>query len=196
MDLDFSLEVDYFVAEEPLESVNGDVAFVNADKDQLFFGIVDGAGHGPEAHAVAEASRKFLERYRNMELPPLMEALHKELRGTRGGVAIIGRLDVRKLQLNYVGIGNISLRKFGKHSQTELTQGGIIGYQIRTPKEKVIQLLPDDVIVMHTDGITSHFDINDYPQLLRDCARTIAENMLKKFSKNNDDSTCLVMRFN
>jgi len=52
-----------------------------------------------------------------------------------------------------------------------------------------------DVLVLHTDGIASHFDLNDYPEILKDDAKTIANNLIKKFSKKDEDATCVVLRF-
>lgn len=195
MDLIDNGAVDYFVAEKPLELVNGDIGFISVDEKQLFVGIVDGAGHGPEAHKIAQTSRDFLEKNKDVELPDLMNGLHENLRGTRGAVAIIGKLDHEASQFHYVGIGNIVLRKFGNSSERAVTQDGVIGYQVRTPKEKLMQILGGDVLVMHTDGISGYFDENDYPEILKDDAKTIANNLIKKFGKNDDDATCIVIRF-
>ncbi len=186
--------VDYFIAERALESVNGDTGFVCGDEERLFVGIIDGAGHGPEAHTIAKSSRDFLNKNQDKELPSLMKELHEKLRGTRGGVAIIGKLDIKALQFRYVGIGNIVLRKFGSSSERAVTQDGVIGYHIRTPKEKLMKISGGDVLVMHTDGITSYFDINDYPKILNDDPKTIANNLIKNFGKNDDDATCIAMR--
>jgi len=187
--------IEYFIAERPLESVNGDMGFISINPGQLFVGIVDGAGHGPEAHTIAQASCDFLEKNKGAELPGLMNNLHENLRGTRGGVAIIGKLDHESLQFRYVGVGNIVLRKFGKSSERAVTQDGVIGYHMRTPQEKLMQISGGDILVMHTDGITSYFDESDYPEILYDDAKTIANNLIKKFGKNNDDATCIVIRF-
>jgi phosphoserine phosphatase RsbX len=195
MDLKDNGAIDYFISEKPLELVNGDTGFICFGEEKVFVGIVDGSGHGPEAHTIAQASRDFLEKNKDGELPGLMKGLHENLRGTRGGVAIIGKLDHEARQFRYVGIGNIVLRKFGKSSERAVTQDGVIGYQIRTPKEKLMQISGGDVLVMHTDGITSYFDENDYPGILKDDAKTIANNLIKKFGKNDDDATCIVIRF-
>jgi negative regulator of sigma-B (phosphoserine phosphatase) len=195
MDLINKGTVDYYIAEKPLEFVNGDIGFISDDEKQLFVGIVDGAGHGPEAHEIAQVSRNFLEKNKDMKLPDLMKKLHENLRGTRGGVAIIGKLDHKVSRFNYVGIGNIVLRKFGNSSERVVTQNGIIGYQIRTPKEKFMQISGGDILVMHTDGISSYFDEGDYSGILKDDAKTIANNLIKKFGKGDDDATCIVIRF-
>ena len=194
MDLEQFPTVDYFVAEKALDWENGDTAFVHGDSADLFVGIIDGAGHGPEAHTIAQKSRRFLEENSALELPMLMAKLHEELRGTRGGVAIIGKLDVDELVLRYVGIGNIVLKVFGANTRQELTQQGVIGHHIRTPQERRLQLSPGDVVVTYTDGIPSHVNINDYPRILRDDAKTIAKTLVNQFAKGDDDATCLVLR--
>lgn len=187
--------LDYYIAEKALDRVNGDTGFIRIEGDQLFIGLVDGAGHGPEAHTVAQASRTLLEENRNLELPALMGQLHEELLGGRGGVAIVGKLDTETSQLRYVGIGNIFLVKVGNPSERAVTQDGVIGYRIRTPREKTMLFLGGDVLVMHTDGIASQFDESDFPEIQNDDAQTIAKNLIKRFGKDNDDATCVVIRF-
>jgi len=187
--------LDYYIAEKALDRVNGDTGFIRIEDGQLFIGLVDGAGHGPKAHTIAQASRNFLEENRNQELPALMSQLHAELLGGIGGVAIVGKLDSKTFQLRYVGIGNIFLRKVGNSSERAVTQDGVIGYHIRTPREKTMQFSGGEVLVLHTDGITSQFDESDYPEIQNDDAQTIAKNLIKRFGKNNDDATCVVIRF-
>lgn len=186
--------LEYSAAEKALESENGDGVFVSAEKEQLFVCIFDGAGHGKEANEITQSSFMFLKKNRHMALPELMMGLHAHLRSTRGGVAIIGKLDYKSLEFRFVGVGNIFLRKFGNHSKRELTQDGVVGYHIRTPQEKSLQMTGGDILVMYTDGITNQFNESDYPQILRDDAKTIANNLITGFGKNNDDATCFVLR--
>lgn len=189
-------QLEYFVAEKPLGAVNGDGAFISTYADQLFVCIMDGAGHGEEANSVTEASLKFIASNLDMTLVGLMNALHENLGGTRGGVAIMGRFDYESLLFHYVGIGNIFLRKIGDISEQKLIQDGVIGYHIRTPQEKCLQMSEGDVLILHSDGLTSHFDIGDYPNIRWDDAKTIANNLITKFETGTDDSICLVLRVN
>ncbi|WP_028865874.1 PP2C family protein-serine/threonine phosphatase [Psychromonas aquimarina] len=195
MDLTGRNIVDCFIAEKALERVNGDTVFIFFEEDHLFVAIVDGAGHGQEAHSIALICREFILTNKHMDLAALMSELHEKIRGTRGGVAIIGKLDYETRQFRYVGVGNIYLRRFGRFSKHEITQDGVIGYHIRTPQEKVIEMTGGDILILHSDGITSRFDVNDYPEILRDDAETIANNLIEKFGKKNDDAACAVIRF-
>jgi len=192
MDLTDSKKIDWHIAEQPFEVVNGDAAFIDTDAEQIFIGIVDGAGHGPAAHEIAQFSQNFLISDQDTELPILMTRLHNALRGTRGGVAATGRIDVERLKFHYVAVGNLQVKIFGNKSHRAVTQPGVLGTAIRTPVEKEIQITPGDVLILHTDGIGSHFD---YPELLEHDARTIAENLVSEFSLHNDDATCIVVKF-
>ena len=70
----------------------------------------------------------------------------------------------------------------------------MIGYQIRTPKEKCISINYGDIIVLHTDGISSRFNETDYPNIFWDDAKVISSTLLSTFGKSNDDATCAVIR--
>jgi negative regulator of sigma-B (phosphoserine phosphatase) len=195
MDSMSKVDIDYFIAERPLELVNGDIGFTCDDGNKMFVGLIDGAGHGPEANQIAKIFRDFLEKNKDKELPTLMQELHESVRGTRGGVAIIGFLDPGSLQFRYVAIGNITLRKLGNKSERAVAQDGVIGYSIRTPMEKTMQVSIGDILILHTDGISSYFDMTDYPEIINEDAKTIASNLISKFGKQDDDATCIVLRF-
>jgi negative regulator of sigma-B (phosphoserine phosphatase) len=187
-------KVDCFTAENPLEVVNGDGVFMHSDEERLFVAIVDGAGHGPKAHIIAQASCEFIKTNINLELPDIMSKLHENLRGTIGCVGIIGKLNYDSLEFRYVAIGNVVLRKIGNSSKRAVCQDGIIGYTIRTPREQTMRLEANDRLIMYTDGITSTFDESDYPTIRRDNAEVIANHLISAFAKNNDDATCIVAR--
>lgn len=187
--------VDSFVVERGLEEVSGDIGFIHEHDQKIFIGLIDGSGHGPEAREVAENCRQYLKENMELELVSLMEGLHELTRGSRGCVAVIATLDLEKLLLSYVGVGNICLRKFGNSDERTLLGEGIIGYSISTPKEKRMQLENGDVLIIHSDGIKSQFGIHDYPGILKENAKNIAINIVRKFGKNDDDATCIALRF-
>ena len=194
MDVNNTKQIEYFIATRSLETLNGDAVFIDEENDEMFIFIFDGAGHGSGANAIAMLAVDFIMSNKELGLTQLMNALHSKLKGSHGGVAIIAKLNMLSMQLNFVAIGNIFLRVFGEFSKREITQGGVIGYQIRTPKEKSIELSTGSTIVFHTDGITSRFNESDYPTILWDDTQTVADTLLDKFGKNNDDATCAVLR--
>ena len=186
--------VDSFVVEQGLEEISGDIGFIQENDQEVFVVLIDGSGHGHEARQVAETCKKYIEENREEDLPSLVKGMHNLIRGSRGCVAIVGSLNLENLQFNYVGIGNISLRKFGNVDERAILGEGIIGYNISTPKEKQMQLENGDLLIFHSDGVKSQFGVNDYPDIMKDDAKTIAINIVRKFGKKDDDVTCIALR--
>ena len=186
--------MDSFVVEQGLEEVSGDIGFIRCNKNEVFIGLIDGSGHGPEARQVAETCKKYLEENLDEDLSSMVQGMHQLVRGSRGCIAIIGRLNLVNLEFSYVGIGNISLRKFGTIDERAILGEGIIGYNISTPRQKRMQLENGDLLIFHSDGVKSQFGINDYPDIMKDDAKAIAINIVRNFGKKDDDITCIALR--
>jgi len=189
--------VDYFLDIRPLTKNRecGDTGIIKEFDHKLFIGIVDAAGHGKKAHGIAVISEKFLEKNYHQDLVEIMKGLHEHLKDTRGAVAGLFLLDLTTGKLKYVEVGNISARIFGTNTVRIVSRSGIIGYAIRTIREERMKLYNNDVLLLYTDGIKEHFELEDYPELLQDDARTIVTNIINKFGKKNDDTTCIALRF-
>lgn len=191
-----STKIEIAISAKPLEEVNGDDAFYQQNGNGYFVSLFDGAGHGKNAHRIANMARHFLQQANQEDLSSLMKQLHNSLRSTNGGVAIIAKLHLDSLCFDYVGIGNIFMCKVGKEVQRFICQQGVLGYQIRTPIENTVQLTPGEIVILYSDGIMSNFDPKDYPSIYTDSAETIAQNITRRFAKASDDATCIVIRVN
>jgi len=136
------IKIDYFLAQRPAcnEDRNGDFCVIKKLNGQLFVGIVDVSGHGDSAYKIAAACKKFLEKNYRKDLVFLTQALHKGMLKPRGGVATLARLDFKTGELRYVGVGNIAVRKFGKHCERAILQDGVVGYIMPSPKENTMKL--------------------------------------------------------
>ena len=71
----------------------------------------------------------------------------------------------------------------------------IVGYMMSTVKEQTVKLLAGDVLVMHSDGIKEHFELSECPEILSGTAESIATALLEQFWKQNDDASCIVLRY-
>src|SRR3989338_5861372 len=139
---EISAAVDYhfskrsFMKNEPCAGLG----YIKESKDDLFFAIADVAGHGDGAHRLSLVIEKyFIETHKN-DLVALMNGLHALLKRSRGAVGLAGFLYKETGAVEYVGIGNISMRKFGKKAIRVISNEGILGYVIRTPKIERLQL--------------------------------------------------------
>ncbi|EKO40523.1 MAG: Stage II sporulation protein E (SpoIIE) [Solidesulfovibrio magneticus str. Maddingley MBC34] len=174
----------------------GDVGVLVVDTEAAFVALVDVLGHGREADALATEIAAFLRDKSGGELPEVMQALHEHLKGSRGAVAFLGRLDLPTGLFAYVGIGNISAKVFGPQPALRLgSRDGIVGYMMGTPKLQSVRIAPRDIVLLCSDGIRDNFDPLEFPGIFRGEASDIAETVLQTLAKGNDDASCLVLRY-
>jgi serine/threonine protein phosphatase PrpC len=176
------------------ENVSGDVALVEERDEALFAAIIDGLGHGPEAHSVANRAEAFLRRSWTHDPAATMLRLHEELKGTRGAAAGLALLERASGLIRYVGVGNTVIRRVGAREARLHSRDGVVGHSMRTPTEQTMHLESPDVLLMYTDGLPGSLALEAYPQLLYQGAETIARTVVRRYGKTFDDATCLVIR--
>jgi serine phosphatase RsbU (regulator of sigma subunit) len=62
-------------------------------------------------------------------------------------------------------------------------------------REQQMSLNPDDVLLLHTDGISERFENSEFPQLRYADAMSIARGIVNRFGKNYDDAGCIAVRY-
>lgn len=174
----------------------GDVGIVKEYDNYCFLGLVDALGHGKNANGVACRAYQYLELHYREDLVVLMQGLHGHLKGTKGGVAALCRLNIDSGELLYVGVGNITVKIMGPRAFSFVSRDGVIGYIIPTPTELRHKLHSGDTLVMYSDGIREHFNPLDYPGLFNGNAEAIADGLLNQLGKKDDDASCIVLRYN
>jgi serine phosphatase RsbU (regulator of sigma subunit) len=178
------------------ERVSGDAAVIRPLEQGLFVAIVDVLGHGPEAHELAQVIEAYLARYGSSDVSGLLTRLHQHLKGTRGAAVGLCAIDTARGRIDYVGIGNTAMRLFGKAETRLVSQDGVLGQNMRTPRPQTLQLEPGDLIVLYTDGVSDRFTSDDYPGVLRHAAKEVASNIVQRFGKDYDDAACIAVRYN
>jgi anti-sigma regulatory factor (Ser/Thr protein kinase) len=177
------------------EPVCGDVWDVQHRHDGAFALVVDGLGHGTFAAVAATAARSI---FRSRAFPATTEALaaiHDGIRHTRGAAGAIVNLRVSSRSIAAAGVGNISTAVCANgHVRQAVSHNGTLGHEARYFKEYSYPWEPGALLIMHSDGLTSHWSLDPYPGL---CARhpaLIAAVMYRDFSRGRDDVTVLVAR--
>jgi serine phosphatase RsbU (regulator of sigma subunit) len=177
------------------ERVSGD-AVVTVPAEQLtLIAIIDGLGHGVEAHAAALSAKEFLEASRDRDVVSLMAALHEHLRGSRGAAAGLCVVESATGALRYTGIGNTVIRRFGSQETRLVSRDGVLGQNARTPWLQRMTLEPRDVVLLYTDGVRDRFSLDDYRGLLFHEPDEVARTLLKRFGKDHDDAACIALRY-
>ena len=174
----------------------GDCCITLEQKGILLCAVIDGVGHGPNAAMAAGAAKRYIEANSEASLTEILQGIHEELKSTQGAVACLCRIDLKSGQLDMAGIGNITCRIFrGLDSERLLSREGILGYMVSNPREHTGKLDNTDLLLMHSDGVREHFELFEYPGLLQGKAASVAARVVETLGKNNDDASCLAVRF-
>jgi len=191
------VELDFYLYIKPLlsEKECGDTGVILESDNTLFVGLLDALGHGVEAYEVAQKARLFLENNYKENLIELILELHQAILNTRGLVGSLVRLDINSGLLDYVGVGNIVSRRYGSDYYKFVNRDGIIGYKMPKPRLENLHLKKGDVLLMHTDGIKENSGITNNDRVFDDHAESIAKELVHKFSRQNDDSACFLLKY-
>ncbi len=184
----------------PGENVSGDgwSARVGADRSMVM--IVDGLGHGLLAAQAAELARRaFAEETASgfgMITPgQMIDALHQALRSTRGAVAAVALIDTVAHTVTYAGIGNIgAVIVNGEQSKRLVSHNGTLGVQVRRVQEFLYPFPAGSTLVLHSDGIATHWDLPKHPALARQSAMMIAGALYRDARRVRDDATVVVVK--
>ena len=179
---------------KPGRSVSGDTFFFHQDQNSTLVALIDGLGAGPEAHTAAVRARDCIAANPDAPLTELLKQCHDALRGTRGAVMMLMRIDRDQERVSFAGVGNIGVRVFSDTPIKPLSRNGIVGYRLPNVREFSYPYTPGDVFILHSDGISSHFTVDErWVRDPRADLQEIAQEIADKFAKE-DDVTILVVR--
>ena len=175
------------------ESVSGDAWAMEQGAARTMLLVVDGLGHGIVA---AEASREAVRLFRdNARHAPgvVVQALHDGMRATRGGAVAVTEIDSDRGAVRFAGLGNIGATIVSPAGRRHLvSHNGTAGHSVRRIDEFAYPWPKDGVLIQHTDGLGTHWDVDRYPGLLGRSPSLIAAVLYRDFNRGRDDVTVLV----
>ncbi len=191
------LEVGAVCIPKPGEDACGDGWAMDNTGNRTLIMLADGLGHGLlAARASQEAIRVFRQKSRLLNPREILGAIHEAIRGTRGAAVAVAEIDPVSRLVRFIGIGNISgsiLSRQGVKNMISLN--GIVGGEIRK-LETLTYPWPDNALmVMHSDGLISHWNLERYPGILNKCSSLIAGVLYRDYFRQTDDVAVLVARY-
>lgn len=186
------------VTAHPGEQLSGDGWLAAHHRDSLVLLVVDGLGHGTEAASACREALGTYNRRPTTEPHAYFSDAAAALRGTRGGAAVMIHLDPTTGRLTHAGLGNVSARLHtptGEHRHL-VSHPGILGMgplpRVRT---EALSWPSGSVLVVHSDGLHSRWDLADHPGLeLRHPALIAAVLWLRARRGHDDAAVCVVTR--
>ena len=178
----------------PGETVNGDGWTEKPIEHGSRVMVVDGLGHGQLAHDAAVAACDAFQKAGGSVTDTLM-VVHDALRGTRGAAVAVAELDLESRVVRFSGVGNISATIIDPTARrSAVSLYGIVGHQMREAREYTYPWSAESTLIMHSDGLTTRWDLDAFPGLLGRDAVLIAGVLWKDYRRQNDDSTVVVVR--
>ena len=177
------------------EPVCGDGWTVVQGRGRVAVFLVDGLGHGPDAAAAARTAIETVETNAHREGPDIMDAVHNALRPTRGGAAALALLQPESELCCFCGIGNIaaSIRSAGV-SRSMVSHNGTLGHQVRKIQEFQYPFPKGALLVMHSDGLATHWDLAAYPGIENRHPGLVSAALYRDHTRGRDDVTVLALR--
>ena len=176
------------------EDMCGDTWTCRLTREGVAILVVDGLGHGPSAaEAALKARRLFQEGPGDASLAQMLDRLHRGLRSTRGAAAAIAHVEPRRELVTYAGVGNIAgFILGGEHPRAMISHNGILGHEVRRIQEFTYPWPPGSTLVLHSDGLTSQWNLDGYPGVIRCHPGLIAGLLYRDFRRPHDDVTVVV----
>jgi len=193
----------------PGAGVNGDAFVIIEWAEGALFGVIDGIGHGKEAHRAACAVRQYVESHFDRPLTELFAGSERACHGTRGVVMALARFDAapettqemsqkaQQLRLTFASVGNIETRVYGGTKPLRLlVRRGILGMPRSSVPPAVTTSLwcADHILILHSDGVRSHWSFDSFPEFITQSADQVASTLLKYMGRLEDDATVLVIK--
>lgn len=174
------------------EEISGDAWALRWNGDNLAIIVADGLGHGILA-ARASAEAIFAFRRATESAPAtVLNRIHAALKGTRGAAVSVASLDSSGT-VRYAGVGNISgVIVRADKPLFMVSHNGTAGYQTPRLQEFSYPVPEESLLVMHSDGLTTNWNLNEYAGLRRHHPSIIAGVLYRDASRNRDD-VCVVV---
>ncbi|MFI7519123.1 SpoIIE family protein phosphatase [Micromonospora globbae] len=177
------------------EAVSGDGYAVRVADGRRQVLVCDGLGHGPLASAASDAAIAAFHAAPAAPPAVVVEYLHRAMSHTRGAAVGVAELDPPAGVLRYAGLGNITAQVVaGGRRRGLVSLPGIAGHQRPTVREYEYGLEPQDLLVMHSDGVVDRWQLDDYPGLAARSPLVVAATVLRDAGTRRDDACVLVAR--
>jgi anti-sigma regulatory factor (Ser/Thr protein kinase) len=176
------------------EIVCGDAWAERTHDGILTLMLADGLGHGVLAAGASSEAVLAFRTGTSHEMPAdAIRYMHDRLRATRGAAVAVVRLDPVHRKLTFAGIGNIAAWvDDGEARHGLLSTPGIVGHNARKFSEMQIALPPGATVILHSDGLTSKWDLGAYPGLRSRDAHLVAATLMRDAAVHHDDASILV----
>jgi anti-sigma regulatory factor (Ser/Thr protein kinase) len=178
------------------EACSGDAWTMREGPGVTHLLVADGLGHGPDAAAAAAEAVRAFEAGEALAPGAMVERLHAALRPTRGAAVAVAEIDRARRVLHFAGVGNIAGVLHGETGDGHhlVSYAGIAGHEVRRVKELAYPWPDAALLVLHSDGLGTHWSLAAYPALARRDPTLIAGVLYRDHARKRDDVSVVVAK--
>jgi hypothetical protein len=182
---------------------NGDAFVFERFKGGALVAVIDGLGHGERAQRSTEVAVRCLQSHPGEPLATLFCSVAKACRATDGVVMAAARFEFSNaITFSFASVGNVEARLFlprnSEHSPAKserlIVRRGILGGKAPEPHVTAHVWSPGNVLVLHSDGVSGRWSLEDFPGWRHEPAGLMAQEMLVRLANDDDDATLVVVR--
>jgi len=164
-------------------------------EDRTLLVLIDGLGHGWEAAEAAQEAVQSFRKHRDRSPGQILSYMHDSLRKTRGAAAAVCEIRPAEGNLTYAGVGNTAAVVLSHRvSRSLVSHNGTLGVTISRIQEFRVEWPEDGILVMHSDGLKSRWDLSSYSGLLARHAAVIGGALIRDFRRQSDDASVVVVK--
>lgn len=163
--------------------------------DGARFLVADGLGHGPFAEEAAREAISVFRAHSKSAPSTTLGFMHLALAKTRGAAGAMVNIDLASRRLTSAGVGNISMRTIGEGlTKSLVSDNGTLGANARQVRDATVSWEKGALLVMHSDGIGTQWNLGDYPGAINRHPSIVAALIYRDYRRERDDATVVVIR--
>lgn len=176
--------------------VSGDAYLVQEDGPRALVALADGLGSGEKAGRSAQLAVQGASEHADAALDHILAYCHYIIlaAGGVGTMMVLLRLDDAAHILEFAGVGNIRFLAHSRQVIQPITRYGYLGVRLPTLTVFRSRYDPGDLFILHTDGISGRFHLDNHRDDLAGPAQALAERILNVYGKSHDDATVIVIK--
>jgi len=179
----------------PGEFLCGDAWSRVQQRHRTLIMLVDGLGHGRDAAVAANEAISTFHKHAERGPAQILSYVHDALKKTRGAAAAIAAIDPEDKSVTYAGVGNTGCVVLGHGSSRSLvSHNGTLGAATPRLQEFRVEWPAEGVLIMHSDGLQTRWDLSAYPGILARHPAVIAGVLLRDFRRQRDDASVVVVK--
>lgn len=163
--------------------------------DSVVLMVLDGLGHGVLAAEAAREGERILAKAQTDSPLTILQDVHDALRKTRGAAVAVARINEGKGLVSFAGVGNISAAIISPGlSRSLASHNGTVGHHMPRVQEFTYPWDANSILVMHSDGLASRWDLDRYPGIWSKHPSVISAMLHRDFCRRRDDVTVLAAK--